>query len=237
MTGLSPLLALFQSGLADLELRRLGAAGGLMPIGRDDVALRMLLATDRDPDVAARARESLARVARPVVEEVASALGLPVPPAPAGPGGQDVPADDVAADGDGGAVESVRARVAGMSVPDRLRLALRGGRTERAVLAGDPSKAVALAVLSNPGLNEAEVEGLARLAQAHEEVLRGIAGHRGWIRRYGVVVALVRNPRTPIAISLVLLGRLQERDVRLASTDRNIPDVVRTSARRKLVAG
>ena len=34
-----------------------------------------------------------------------------------------------------------------LGVPDRLRLALRGGRTERAVLAGDPSKAVALAVL------------------------------------------------------------------------------------------
>lgn len=237
MTGLSPLLALFQSGTVDLEIRRVAAAGGLMPVGRDDVALRIVLSGDRDAEVAARAQASLAGLTRSVVEDVATGLGLLLPPLQAAPVGEGLPPDEAPAEGDGGAVESVRARVAGLGVPARLRLALRGGRTERAVLAGDPSKAVALAVLSNPGLNEAEVEGLARLAQAHEEVLRGIASHRGWIRRYGVVVALVRNPRTPIAISLALLGRLQERDVRLASTDRNIPDVVRTSARRKLVVG
>jgi hypothetical protein len=66
-------------------------------------------------------------------------------------------------------------------------------------------------------------------------VLRAIASQRAWVRHYGVVVALVRNPRTPVAISLNLLPRLLERDLRLASTDRNIPDIVRVTARRKLL--
>ena len=56
-----------------------------------------------------------------------------------------------------------------------------------------PSDAEWMELERELGMNEAEAEGLARLAQAHEDVLRAIAGHRAWIRRYGVVVALVRN--------------------------------------------
>ncbi|MGE3577940.1 MAG: hypothetical protein AB7I25_05710 [Vicinamibacterales bacterium] len=248
MHGLSPLLALFHAGDVDLDLRRLAAAGGLMPRERDDVALLLLLTGDRDAAVGRLARRTLAAGDAAVVRQVADELGIalgewppvepgPVDPGPAAPGPAAPAAPRTDPDADAEAtVESVRMRVQAMSVPERLLLALRGGRPERAVLAGDASKAVALAVLSNPGLHEAEVEGLARLAQVHEDVLRAIAGQRAWVRHYGVVVALIRNPRTPAAISLNLLPRLLDRDLRLASTDRNIPDIVRVTARRKLLA-
>lgn len=206
-----------------------------MPHERDDVALVALLTGDRDPAVGERARRTLAACDRALVDQVTTELGLDVGALP--PAAAAAPPDRPSApesDGDAN-VESVRVRVQSMSVPERLLLALRGARPERAVLAGDASKAVALAVLSNPGLHEAEVEGLARLAQVHEEVLRAIAAQRAWVRHYGVVVALVRNPRTPAAIALNLMPRLLDRDLRLASTDRNIADIVRVTARRKLL--
>lgn len=237
MHGLSPLLALFQTGDVDLDLRRLAAAGGLMPRERDDVALVALLTGDRDPGVGQLARRTLAASDADLVRQVAGELGIALGEWASADPGCGAPANpDPGPGADAEAtVDSVRLRVQSMSVPERLLLALRGGRPERAVLAGDASKAVALAVLSNPGLHEAEVEGLARLAQVHEDVLRAIAGQRAWVRHYGVVVALVRNPRTPAAISLNLLPRLLDRDLRLASTDRNIADIVRVTARRKLL--
>ena len=61
MPGLSPLLALFQAGDVDRELRLFGAGGGVMPQERDDAALLVILALDRDAGVAALARETLAR--------------------------------------------------------------------------------------------------------------------------------------------------------------------------------
>jgi len=235
VTGLSPLFALFHAGDTELDLRRLAAAGGLMPQERDDVALLIILTGDRDPGVARMARTTLAGRARDLVQQVAGDLGIDPGPLPPMPAAQPAQAP-VIPDPEGDATtDSVRARVQAMSVPERLLLALRAGRPERSVLAGDASKAVALAVLSNPGLHEAEVEALARLSQVHEDLLRAIAAQRAWVRHYGVVVALIRNPRTPAAISLNLLPRLLERDLRLASTDRNIPDIVRMTARRKLL--
>jgi len=238
VAGLSPLLALFHAGDADLEIRRLAAAGGLMPQERDDVALLLVLTGDRDPGVVQTARMTLTSRNPDLVQQIADDLGiepgmLPTVPMPMRAPQLVSPMPD--AEGDT-TTESVRARVQAMSVPERLLLALRAGRPERSVLAGDASKAVALAVLSNPGLHEAEVEALARLSQVHEDLLRAIAAQRAWVRHYGVVVALVRNPRTPAAISLNLLPRLLERDLRQASTDRNIPDIVRMTARRKLLA-
>jgi hypothetical protein len=46
---------------------------------------------------------------------------------------------------------------------------------------------------------------------------------------------LTRNPKTPVAISMNLLPRLTEKDLRAISADRNVPEVLRVSARQKLV--
>ncbi len=44
------------------------------------------------------------------------------------------------------------------------------------------------------------------MASISEEVLRIIANNRAWTKRYGVIVALARNPKTPVAISMNLLA-------------------------------
>jgi hypothetical protein len=116
-----------------------------------------------------------------------------------------------------------------------MKLAFKGTREQRAQLIRDPNKIVNAAVLSSPKLTVAEVEAFAKMANVGEEVLRVIANNRGWLKNYGVVLGLVRNPKTPPAISMQLLHRLNERDTKMLSTDRNIPEAVRLAARKLTV--
>jgi hypothetical protein len=123
-------------------------------------------------------------------------------------------------------------RVALMSVKDRVMLAIKGTREARMILIRDPNRIVASAVLRNPRLTETEIESIASVKTAPEEVLRQIGQNRAWTRSYNVIHNLVRNPRTPIATSLAFLGRIQTRDLRALSTNKNIPDVIRQSSYR-----
>jgi len=84
-------------------------------------------------------------------------------------------------------------------------------------------------------MTENEVENIAKMPSLSDEILRIIGNNRAWTKRYGIIAALVRNPKTPVAISMNLLGRLSERDLRSISTDRNVPEVLRITARQKIV--
>ncbi|MBA3271661.1 MAG: hypothetical protein H0T71_14250, partial [Acidobacteria bacterium] len=132
---------------------------------------------------------------------------------------------------------SVTQRLGAMSVPDKVRAAMKGTREMRSVLIRDPNKLVALSVLSCPKVTDVEVESFARMGSVGEDVLRTIAQTRAWVKNYGVVLALVKNSKTPLAMTLTLLNRLNEGDVRRLSTDRNVPDPLRRAAKKKLSGG
>jgi hypothetical protein len=123
-------------------------------------------------------------------------------------------------------------QVALMSVRDRVMLAIKGTREARMILVRDPNRIVACAVLRNPRLTENEIEGIAAIRSVPEDVLRQIGINRGWSRNYAVIHNLVRNPRTPVAISLGFLNRILQRDMRALSLNKNIPDVIRQAAMR-----
>jgi Asp-tRNA(Asn)/Glu-tRNA(Gln) amidotransferase B subunit len=117
----------------------------------------------------------------------------------------------------------------------RMKIAVKGTREQRAQLIRDSSKLVSAAVLSSPKLTEAEVEAFAKMANVSEDVLRIISMNRGWMKNYGVVVGLSRNPKTPPAVSMRLLSRLNERDMKMLAIDRNVPESVRLAARKYMV--
>jgi hypothetical protein len=77
------------------------------------------------------------------------------------------------------------------------------------------------------------VEGYARMASVSEDVLRIIGSNRQWMRNYGVVVGLARNPENAVAVSMNLMARLTDRDLGMLSTDRNVPDPLRIAARQE----
>jgi hypothetical protein len=123
-------------------------------------------------------------------------------------------------------------QIAMMSVKDRVMLAIKGTREARMILVRDPNRIVAGAVLRNPRLTDQEVENISSIKTVPEDVLRQIGQNRSWTRAYPVIHNLVRNPRTPIAISLGFLNRIQTRDMRALSTNKNIPDVIRSTSYR-----
>jgi len=244
----TPLLDVFRRGEAPVELRLQAARGVLAPRAHEQVELLILLVKDADPEIAAAAEATLQSIpAEPLagflargdvagdVRSFFAARG--VSPA-ATPSDSDAPLVDTAPEPEKPAEEDAKStlqRIAAMTVAQRIGLAMKGSREERAILIRDPNKLVSVAVLSSPKMSEPEVENIAKMASISEEILRIIANTRGWMKRYGIVVALARNPKTPVAISMNLLSRLTEKDVRAISTDRNVPEVLRITARQKIV--
>jgi hypothetical protein len=123
-----------------------------------------------------------------------------------------------------------------MTAAQKVMAALKGSREERAVLVRDPNRLVSSAVLGSPRLTEAEIESFAGMKNVSDEVLRRIGTHREWLKRYPVISSLVKNPRTPVGVALPLVSRLNPRDLKGLSIDRNVPEVIRRQAR-KFVQG
>jgi hypothetical protein len=125
---------------------------------------------------------------------------------------------------------SLAKRVFAMNMKDKLKTALRGDREARTLLIRDPNRLVAAAVLGSPKLTDAEVESFAGMKNVSDQVLRTIGNHRDWTKKYSVVSNLVRNPRTPLAISIGMVSRLNPKDLKSISVDKNVPEVIRKQA-------
>jgi hypothetical protein len=63
-------------------------------------------------------------------------------------------------------------------------------------------------------------------------VLRLITMRREFISKYGVVLALARNPKAPVGVVLPLINRLTLRDLKGLKDDKGVSEVVRATARR-----
>jgi hypothetical protein len=234
------------------DVRLLAAQGALAPRAHEQLAILILLLDDSDPQVRAAADETLGRIPEASLKAFLArsdvSIGVREFFADRGVFPAEIPAievddplidraatDEVESGQESEDRESLVQQVAKMSFTERMLSALRGSREMRAVLIRDPNKAVAAAVLSSPKVNDAEVETFARMATVSEEVLRMIGSNRAWIKNYGIVVGLARNPKTPVALSLNLMARLNGRDMSLLSMDRNVPEPLRIAARRRVV--
>ena len=119
-----------------------------------------------------------------------------------------------------------------LNTADKVVTALKGNREERAILIRDPNRIVATAVLGSPRVTDAEIESFAGMKNVSDEILRQIGTHKEWTRSYAVVASLVKNPRTPLGISLGMVSRLNPRDIKSLSVDRNVPEAIRKQAQK-----
>jgi hypothetical protein len=255
----SPLLEFFRRGDVARDVRLLAAQGGLATRAHEQLAILVLLLEDRDPEIRQTADDTLRRIpvqalaaflARSDVSlelrEIFADRGV-FPLEGAGELTDDPlvdtdPEEDADLLGDPLSDEEAKRdtivqRLAGMTFPQRLKAAIKGSREMRAILVRDPNKMIALAVLSSPKLTEPEVESIARMSSVTEEVLRTIGSARAWTKNYSVVVGLTKNPKTPLAMSLTLMNRLNDRDLVKLSADRNVPEPLRIAARKRVVSG
>ena len=124
------------------------------------------------------------------------------------------------------------ARILTMSVAEKVKLAFKGGRSERMILVRERNKLICSAVMRNPRITDAEAESIAGMRNVDEEVLRLITLRREFVAKYGVILALARNPKAPIGVVLPLINRLTLRDLKGLKDDKGVSETVRSSARR-----
>lgn len=92
-----------------------------------------------------------------------------------------------------------------LALGERKSLARRRDRQLLARVLRDPHPDVIRIVLGNPALTEADVVRLAARRPIHGDVLREIAACVRWIVRYGVRLAILKNPYAPLEVLLPLI--------------------------------
>ena len=139
---------------------------------------------------------------------------------------------DAASDIDPARRVTLMQRLARLRVVERVQLALKGGREERMALIRDPCKVVQRSVLQSSRLTEKEVEFFAQMTTLTDEILRIISMNRKFRANYMVVRNLINNPKTPLDISLHFLPNITATDLKALTTNKNVPDTLRSSALR-----
>ena len=255
--GLStPMLDFFRRGEVARDVRMLAAQGTLAPRPLEQLGLLMLLSSDHDAEIKQTAEETLQRLPHNLIADFTARADTPtelreffikrgIEPSSTPAPDYEEPIVDTDETGLGielpegdeeQKMQSFQERLSTMTVPEKMKCAMKGPREMRSILIRDPNRLVASAVLSCPKVNPAEVEAFAKMGNVSEDILRTIAKSRAWTKAYGVVLSLVKNSKTPVAISMSLMQRLNESDVKKISTDRNVPEALRLAARKRAVA-
>ena len=247
----TPLLDFFRRGEVARDVRLMAAQGAVAPRPLEQLGILMILSSDADSEIRDTANATLRLLPDELVASFIARSDVPTelraffvgrgiaPSATAAPD-FDEPLLDTDESGltfeqeEGESAQSFTQRLASMTVPEKVKCAMKGTREMRSVLIRDPNRMVASAVLSCPKVNDAEVEAFAKMGNVSEDILRTIASSRAWTKNYSVTLSLVKNSKTPVAMSMTLMQRLTESDVKKLSTDRNVPEALRLSARKRL---
>ena len=132
---------------------------------------------------------------------------------------------------------TLQQQIQAMTSGQRLKLAMRGNREARIILIRDTSLMIRRYVLANPRISEEEIVMLARNRQVDRELLDVICRNSEWLNNYQVRLAVVKNPKTPIAVAMKLIGTLLMRDLRHMAKSKNIPIAVNSAAKRIVLRG
>lgn len=255
----TPLLDMFRRGEVSREIKMLAARGALAPRPHEQLMLLTELIEDPELEIRLAAEETIGAIPRepleaflarsdtsPQLREFFASRGIGPASVPAPDSDEplidrsapeDPPPDPEATDTEAASKQAAFQRLMAKTVADRMKAAMRGTREERSVLIRDPNKLVSVAVLSSPKVNESEIEGFAKMANVSDEVLRIIGNTRAWVKNYGIASALARNPKTPVAVAMHLVQRLNERDLKMIALDRNAQEPLKIAVRKRLTEG
>lgn len=121
-------------------------------------------------------------------------------------------------------------RIKAMNPNERMRLALKAGRTERAILVRDTSPRVLMGLLGNPRLDGEDVLHIVRSTHANAAILKRIAEDRRWMQNAEIRNAVVRNPKTPTPLALRLLETLRTPDLQVLAKSGQSKEALRRAA-------
>src|SRR5688572_9207537 len=249
----TPMLDFFRRGEVARDIKLLAAQGAIAPRPMEQLGILMVLTSDHDAEIRDTAEQTLAMLPPDLLAGFIARSDVPTeireffikrgiqPAAVPAPDVEEALIDTSELEKElAGATEEEKTktfqeRLANMTVPEKVKCATKGTREMRAILIRDPNRMVASAVLSCPKVNDAEIEAFCKMGNVSEDILRSIAKSRGWTKNYSVVLALVKNAKTPVAITMNLMQRLNDGDVKKLASDRNVPEALRLAARKRNV--
>ena len=89
-------------------------------------------------------------------------------------------------------------------------------------------------MIRSPRITDGEVLAAANNRAAQDDVLRVIYNNREWLKDYPVKLALVKNPKVPLAMAMKFLAQLRESDVKDLARNKNVPSGVQLLARKMI---
>jgi len=121
-----------------------------------------------------------------------------------------------------------------LSFADKLFIAEKGTSSQRMVLVRNPDRRIAVAVLNSTRTTDGEVETIAHMKSVNPEVLAEITERSEWSNQYPIAKALVFNPKTPATGAANLVRKLREIDLRAVWRNRDLHEIVRIAAQKRL---
>lgn len=121
-------------------------------------------------------------------------------------------------------------KINNLRLPEKVKLALEGTKTERMILMRDPNKLVVKSVLESPKVTEDEIIIFLNIKSVDKNIIEKIAKSKEWTKKYTIVLGLVNNPKTPVREGMNLVKKLHQRDLRLLSLNRNTNPVIKKFA-------
>lgn len=119
-----------------------------------------------------------------------------------------------------------------LSVGQKIKLALTGGKEARDALIKDSNKLVSGGVIKNPQISDNEIIKVASTNGTSEEILRTIARNRQFMANYTIKHAIISNPKTPMEVSMRLMPTLNKKDKEKLSKSRSVPSAVSALAKK-----
>ncbi len=132
-------------------------------------------------------------------------------------------------------IEPIERRLAGMSVGEKVKMALHGTREWRTFLARDRAGVIQAALVRNPRVSIDEMTALARGPVLAPDAAEALAQHAGFGSSPMIALALVRNPRTPLPTAINMVARLTPTDLRAVAKGVGVRAQVASAARKKLI--
>ncbi|MBN2223786.1 MAG: PilZ domain-containing protein [Deltaproteobacteria bacterium] len=127
-------------------------------------------------------------------------------------------------------IEIKAIQIKNMSVKDKMILAPKADKAERAVLLRELNASVARLIIRNPRITESEIAQIAKDFAAPSDVLEMIAKNRKWIQNSDIRIAIVKNPRTPTPLAVAQLNYLQVKDLAMLAKSQSVRETVKNEA-------
>ncbi|HET8774166.1 MAG TPA: hypothetical protein VFP80_10260 [Thermoanaerobaculia bacterium] len=127
---------------------------------------------------------------------------------------EEEPEEDVRKDEEPEKRENTWDRVRSLSQMEKILLAVKADRSERALLLQDNDPRVLLSLLRNPRLTVDEVARLAKSSFLTFQIAEVITKATQWMSSLDVRVGLIHNPKTPPAFAMRILPTLPDSEVR-----------------------